>query len=750
MILSPTWITPASFLFTATELTSTSTSVISSGTGVTYHVISGKLPAGLALTTTGTIFGTPSAVVNLTSSTFVIRAKNEGGVSDRTFYIDIEGADDPYWSTPQGYLNLGYNAEKYVLNKQYIDYQLSALPDQAPANIQLKYFIADGDGKLPPGLRLDQNGILSGTVNDLLSVVGEGSDIGGYDDESYDQFSYDSTDDDGVVQITGVPKIYQFRITATDGVRNTKRNFKILVVNPDTFRADTIIVNPEQEILNPTLLFDSISYLQPVQWINGNDLGTIRASNNDNISVTAYDPAPDRGPVIYSLVTGTSISTQLPVGLSLDAGTGYIYGFIPYQPAYTRSYSLSINATKIDTESGSTVTATNTFSLAIKGDIESTIEWITGNNLGTIETGETSELAVVAQHTLSDYSIKYQLISGQMPSGLTLGRDGSIVGSATYGVSGNFSFIIQASDVYELSAIQREFSVTVTVSSKEYTKIYIRPFLSAQKRANYQDFISNEFTFDPRLMYRSFDTNFGVQPTIKVVLEFGIEKINLRDYTVALRENFYRKRFHFGAIKTAIAKDSNGIIIYEVVYVELADDMVNNAGTSVSPVIYTNNDAYHRRLIQGKVSTNFREFTKDEIYYPSSIDNMRRQLELLVLLDQTYIGVNERHQPRFMLTAQQGDYKPAGYLRVVPICYALPGQGSRIVSRIKLSGFDFKLLDFEVDRLIVENSADSPTAKYLLLARQSVSDNIETDDYLYGNDGQVRLENDDSAPLIRE
>jgi hypothetical protein len=54
-------------------------------------------------------------------------------------------------------------------------------------------------------------------------------------------------------------------------------------------------------------------------------------------------------------------------------------------------------------------------------------------------------------------------------------------------------------------------------------------------------------------------------------------------------------------------------------------------------------------------------------------------------------------------------------MRVIPLCYALPGQGDKIISRIKLSGFDFKLLNFEVDRLIVQESLDSTTAKYLML-----------------------------------
>jgi hypothetical protein len=87
-----------------------------------------------------------------------------------------------------------------------------------------------------------------------------------------------------------------------------------------------------------------------------------------------------------------------------------------------------------------------------------------------------------------------------------------------------------------------------------------------------------------------------------------------------------------------------------------------------------------------------------------------------------------------MRTPQEGDYKPPYYIRAVPICYTLPGQGDKIISRIKLSRFDFKQLNFEVDRLIVQETADNSTAKYLLLERQSLGDRIATDQFLFGPD----------------
>lgn len=746
----PIWITTSGFLATVTELVSTSITLQASGTA-TYQLISGSLPGGLSLNNSGIISGTPNAVVNTLRKKFVVRAKNNDGVADRSFYIDAEGPDDPTWSTAPGYLPLGYSGEGYVLNYQFVDYNLSATA-VIPNTTTIRYYIEDNDGTLPNGLRLEQDGRLHGYVYENLPA---GS----------------------------APTLFQFYVTATDGISSSKRFFKFYVASPDMFRADatwfgfntsyvtsgttlslissgtTIITTatlpldltllkinhllnaePKQgwadnskivsigtnsftinkattgtvatgttitvtsstdiEILSVDTLDTNIGYLQPPQFLNGTDLGTFRANNNQTISVEAYDAAPFRGPVTYSLITGTTVYTRLPEGLHLDAASGFIYGNLPYQPAYTRNYQLTVNATKTDNRYGTQVTATNTFTLAVKGEVESSIEWISNSDLGTIETGYTSELYVAAKQLNSEYTIKYSLVSGSLPNGLDLARDGSITGSVLYNNTGTYTFTILASDVYELSWIPKQFQLNVIqTTSTQYTKIYCRPFLPKDKRSLYKEFITNTFTFDPALIYRYYDQNFGVQTDIKLYLDFGIEKVDLAIYAENLDKNFYRRPLYFGNIKKAIAKNSAGTTIYEVVYVDAVDYFVNSTGTSVSKEVTINNINY----------------------YPASIDNMRSQLHAIILPDSSVISVNNDLLPRFMNTAQGVDYEFPGYMKVIPICYALPGQGDRIISRIKLSGFDFTKLNFEIDRIIVENSADNTSAKYLILGQQSLA-----------------------------
>lgn len=723
----PIWITPVGFLSTVSELVSTSTSVSATGTGITYSIISGSLPSGLLFSNTGTIYGTPDAVVNTVRNKFVVRATNTGGVTDRTFSLDVEGSDEPIWSTNEGYLPAGYNGEGYILNEEWIDITLSASAVES-SSTSLRYYIADNDGSVPPGLTLSQDGRLSGYVNHTFIAK-------------------------------DVPVLYQFYVTATDGVADSDRRlFKLLVLGPDMLRADStflVLGTSTYSILDLDILPTSVSYLQPPQFLNGTDLGVIRADNNQDIPVKAYDPAPYRGPLTYSIVEGietqvevvttttTTIETvyidspawSLPDGLKLDPNSGYLYGFIPYQPAYTQNYNLRILATKTDQLSGTVVTATNTFTLAIKGEVESAIEWISTSSLGSIVTGIDSELYVKARQLVSGYTIKYDVVSGELPPGLTLARDGTLCGQVNYGSTGTYTFTVSAGDVYGLSSIEREFSVTaVQTTSTEYTKIYMKPFFTMDKRQVWSDFISNTFTFDPSLIYRYYDSNFGVQNELRINLEFGIERVDLEYYVSALRENFYRKRFNFGAVKKAVAQDVLGNNLYEIVYLDVVEDTVNAQGQSAVHTFYANND----------------------IYYTSSVDNMRRQLRLIPLEDNTYIKTRADNQPRFMDTPQDGDYKPVGYMRVIPLCYALPGQGDKIISRIKLSNFNFGLLDFEVNRIIVENSADSDSAKYLILDRQSLGDVIETDDQLFGLDWAetpeltVRLDDENDNPINRK
>jgi len=719
------WITSPGFLSTLTELTTSSVHLSATGTNITYSVISGHLPSGLSLDPVhGIISGNPDPVINKTNSEFVVRIQDyHNRLRDRTFSIDVVGATQPTWVTPPGYLNVGVNDEFYAINNQYINFQLAAHPTAAPSDATIKYYIADGDGKLPPGITLNQQGLLSGYLHDKLVPDSAISSGGGYDTESYDGYIYDHVvvaANTSTSVMVGYPKIYNFNVTATDGVAQSIQPLTIVVTSMDILQ-----YAPNLMPADITLATYS-TYIQPPQWVSSTDLGIIRAGHEHDISVQAYDPIPEFGVLRYQLASKTTGAIgdygQLPRGLSLDSVTGHIHGFIPYQPFYSEYYSFDISASKFDPTTGQAVLVMNTFNLTVKGQTENDMVWITDSNLGNINAGYISELSVVAKHVTADARITYKLESGALPHGLTLQQDGSISGRADYTSStGTYSFTVLASDIYELNRISKTFNMSVSfVDNLQYAQIYARPFLSQNSRDYYNNFINNGSVFDPNLIYRYFDTNFGIQQNIKLTLEFGIEFTNIDQYAPALRENFYRRRLYFGDIKTAIAQDSTGTTLYEVIYVDIVDDMTNSSGKSVSSVIYTNDGA--------------------NIYYPSSIDNMRNRLASVVLSDNTLIKVDKYQNPLFMRTPQPGDYHAPEFMTVMILCYALPGQGAKIVNKIKQSGFDFKLLDFTIDRLIVQNGQDDSTAKYLIIERSSLGDSIPEDSIIYSDNGGISFE----------
>lgn len=686
-----TWTTPAGLLLTATELVAVSTSVVASGTNISYQLISGMLPSGLAFANNGAITGTPNLVLDKTRSKFVIRASSSSTILDRTFYIDIQGASSPNWISTGGYLII--NGKDYVFRNQYINYQFEAVAYNSPPNTKIEYYLNTTD-QLPLGLTLNKDGTLTGIIKDTAS--------------------------DPLTQN------YDFSVIASDSVSTSSRAFSMFVIDSSYFNSSiSQSINTSSTNVPPGFTLTSISSLQDLQFISGSNLGTVRANNNCNIPVTIYDPAPYKGPVVYSLITGTTINTKLPEGLTLNTSTGYIYGHIPYQPVFSNTYEFTIKATKFEMNSVEQSTITNAFILTVIGEVDSKIDWVSSSTLQPIFIDTPSDSFVVAKHSTSTYKLKYSFVNGTLPDGITLEQDGALAGIPSDNSTGTYTFTVQASDVYNLNTASRTFNLEVkNPDSKNYTQIYVRPFLPENVRTSYSEFINNDFTFDPQFIYRYFDENFGVQKNIKMFIEFGIEETTLTDYAAIMYENFYKKQFYFGDLKVAVAKDSTGTVLYEVVYVDIVDDQMTKENASVSPVVYNN----------------------DQIYYPASVDTMRNRLHQIVMPTNEFISVNDYYLPKFMKTYQKDITQPLGYIKVVPICYALPGFGARIISRIKLSGFDFKMINFEVDRLIVQKSIDSSTAKYLMFPRRHISDTIANEFVLFGPDG-VQITTDTGDPI---
>ena len=92
--------------------------------------------------------------------------------------------------------------------------------------------------------------------------------------------------------------------------------------------------------------------------------------------------------------------------------------------------------------------------------------------------------------------------------------------------------------------------------------------------------------------------------------------------------------------------------------------------------------------------------------FPNSIKNMRDRISLVGKSDRTFM-------PLWMRSIQdQADYE-LGYTKALVLCYANPGKSAEIISKIKASGFDFKMIDFVVDRYIIDMIDNKIQDKYL-------------------------------------
>jgi hypothetical protein len=325
--------------------------------------------------------------------------------------------------------------------------------------------------------------------------------------------------------------------------------------------------------------------------------------------------------------------------------------------------------------------------------------------LGTLIPGQISELKVLAENVNSDYSVEFNIIGGELPNGLTLLPDGTLQGKVNHltqtyfdfenssfkidsnntTIDKNWYFRVRAKDVYRLSAVEKDFYITVNErSTTEYSRVFIKPFLPPIDRLRFGQFISNSSIFDSSMLYRPNDPEFGVQTSIRMPLEIGLQKVDLEKIAAAMKENFSRnfgrKRFYFGDVNTIYARDSQGTVVYELVYIDIIDDQMNGNITPSNSI---------------------------------SVGNMQYRIENIRLTDTSTISINDQLWPRWMNALDQNTGTPIGFISAAVICYALPGYSEKIVSRIKTSGFDFKNLDFDTDRLIIDYPYNPASTSWL-------------------------------------
>ena len=723
---TPVWTTTAGKIATIDEQASFSLQLeanTSDSTTITYSVIAGSLPAGMQVTSTGLLTGTPAEVAKRTLYTFVVRATAGTTITDRTFSLDVQGADAPTFTTASGQLRLDDSTSVglyWVIDGSSISFQMQATDSDTRAGQQLFYEIVQGE--LPPGITMSISGLISGIVeltDDQRFGVRGGYDGSGNEDE-FDG-TYDRT-----VTTKSISKNFDFVVRVSDGTSFVEQNNSIFVYSADFWRvSNTAITIDKTEIDGSPLTMDLSANRRPV-FRTGSDLGTFRHDNAVVVKIDVEDFDPLQGDLEYSIQSGS-----LPTGLNIDINSGEIYGTLARQSAIEVDHNFTVRANRV-VSTGVNVFTDQAFTMKVIGEIDIGIAFTTPSTIGTLKADVPSLLSIEAVAEATDRVFSYTKTLGSLPPGITLSNEGNLIGtidpSDFTDSTRSYTFTVSVSDQYQSLATSKEFTIDIDIpfTQTEYGNMTGHATSLIDQNIFYNIAQDNSIN-GPEYIYRPEDSNFGMKLKPDMLMLSGLEAQTLTAFQQQMEQNHAPKKLYFGDLKTAIAKEGT-TTKYEVVYIEVKDNMVNNDGISVASSINLRNTISKPILGPRASSMNATadyvdyEVTTDgglsfstsgskvryanqlsadlgfiETVYPNAVANMRSRMKSLGHKEYDYL-------PLWMKTTQAGDLAPLGYVMAVPICYCKPGTSALVKKRIEDKNLKFKNISFIIDRYIVSKS----------------------------------------------
>lgn len=450
--------------------------------------------------------------------------------------------------------------------------------------------------------------------------------------------------------------------------------------------------------------------------------------------------------------------SNLPNWLTGDPNTGWVYGVPTIDNNTISEFSFSVYVAKTGVPLSSPFAKSPIFNFILKvtNNIEGDIVWVTPSDLGQIYNSTISFKSVVAE---SDVELLYRLAqgSGPLPKNLTLSDNGEITGMVAYqpddvyleqNASQTFTFTVEAySPIHPIVTSTKTFTLEVIQQYEVPTdNLYIKCTPSIEDRELIRTLLDNPTIIPNDVLYRPDDIYFGKAQSVIYQHAFGIDASDLEEYVEAVRKQHYWRNITLGEIKTAIARDENNNIIYEVVYSEVIDNLINPKGQSVSyevvwprtinlnqgpwytsvTDIYTSYEYLYDVYLNAQndnltIDTQFdipllleqglAEFNTSldpgEVrnLYPNSLPNMRQRVQ-----NELGSNPNFRLLPLWM-TSQQENGNTLGFTPAWVICYTKPGFAKTVKNNIETKWLDFlgnniKLnqINFRLDRFTVDKS----------------------------------------------
>jgi hypothetical protein len=438
-------------------------------------------------------------------------------------------------------------------------------------------------------------------------------------------------------------------------------------------------------------------------WITDSNLGIIENGATSLLKVQAVN----RGNAVLSYRLKSGAFNELPQGLTL-LPSGEIAGRVTFN-----TFAIDLGFTTFD-KSQSTITGISettfdsSYTFTVNAYAEDPSQDVykvgsvtvdnggsgySGINLPTLEfsspVGSTAEkaqaVAVVTAGAITSVTLTNQGAGYYSPATLTV----------TQGFGGTGAVL---TPVMEVSSARDAISVFKTFTIRilrEYNYPYQNLFCVALPPVNDRILIDQLLTdqeiFVPEYVYRADDPNFGVSTSVKYEHAYGLEPATIDTYVSSLYLNHYWKNLILGSIETAQALDADGNVVYEVVYSQIIDNLVNSAGDSVKKIVnlpYSIIDPADGSSVLAQV-------------YPNSLINMRDQV-----ID--VVGQISTKLPLWM-TSKQPNGRVLGFTPAWVICYANPGRSQQIAYYIseyfaqQLNSVDFKVDRYVLDRTLSRN-----------------------------------------------
>jgi hypothetical protein len=189
-----------------------------------------------------------------------------------------------------------------------------------------------------------------------------------------------------------------------------------------------------------------------------------------------------------------------------------------------------------------------------------------------------------------------------LPENLVFQTNGDITGRLAFqtkssvtpvGTTTVYNFTVQAYCVdlgFEQITSTKQFSLqTYQKFALPYDNLYIKALVEPADRDYVLGILEDPVIVPPQNIYRPDDPYFGRARSIVYQHMFGVPSIAAADfystYIDAVTKNHYWRNITLGPVKVSQARNRQNEVIYEAVYSEVIDNLVNNMGISISKQI---------------------------------------------------------------------------------------------------------------------------------------------------------------------